>query len=257
MLSRSTHQTVAAVMILGGLMSEASALTNYDAQASGLVTITGWRDSSMNLIPGGAAAKPAELVVTTSSTVNFDSDFSVDTATATRSGSTDVSDPLVTGQSIQATATGQIDRPPITSEAFSEFGATTQIIINNTAMMDDFFVDIDLDWQYAVEAITDSPSFEFGVAIMSIELWTYAGLAFERLAISDTRLNNGLLDDSGIEPIGVPIPAGVMEEITLIVNVEGFAAATAAPEPVTGTLALVGLIALGAEVTRRRRPLSS
>ena len=237
------------------VVAPVEAVTTYDSSGFGRVTVLSWTDETMQ---NTFDPKPPDLTVTPEDSVDID-DVTGSGGPSDSSADFDANAGDVGSRfSYTAQTTGGID-PSSSVLAQSELLGSAELMIDNDNPIE-MLVDVQLDWEVAAAAFTDSPGSEFGFAAASIGFAAYSGFFEVATVTSDTRNGDGLVELSGTDFFTVRIPSQDMmdglDEIRVEINVFGQAApipgGNGVPEPATATLGVVGLLSMGWATGRRR-----
>jgi len=245
--SRAIHLAVALLCAL--LAPTAShALASFSAQATSLLTVTGFADGVGTPIP-----KPVDLILEGDAFV-FD-EFEAATPGATASAAAVAQllavDPfdlmLGEGPSQDALVSGSA---VYTSDATSDAVAQTDglVFLDNASSTETYRVDFELSVSWLVDAsvsdIHESARSDISLLLASLS----GGVLFELVEFADTLTGDGADGSSSIFSGSLTLAPGEFDELTM--RTDAFGNARAVPEPSSALLIGLGLAWMG---VRRRR----
>jgi hypothetical protein len=238
-----------AVLLLCALLAPPAshALASYSAQATSLLTVTGFADGSGTAIP-----KPVDLIVEGDAFV-FD-EFEAATPGATASAAAVAQllavDPfdlmLGEGPSQDALVSGSA---VYTSDASSQAVARTDglVFVDNASTTETYRVDFGLSVSWLVDASVSAPH-EIARSEISLLLAALSGgVLFELIEFADTATGDGPDAASSLFFGSLTLGPGEFDELTM--RTDAIGAARAVPEPSTALLIGLGLAWVG---VRRR-----
>jgi hypothetical protein len=237
------HKTLAFVAALAlttiGLATTAQATAIYEAEATGLLTITDIVGGDSNTVIEGDAFIIGDFIdVTGNASASTDGHALVDGA------STFFPVPLTTGSTIDLWSYSYGEAHPV-GYAESLFWTSSDVYIDNFGSSADVTVSFSFDYSLSAFTSATDPSLELAKAFASVDVFSpFSGTFYlSEIIESATDLGGGLVTYSDTIPFNVTVPTGGYDDFVIsFVNTDGYADS---PIPEPSTIILFGIPILG------------